>query len=365
VMEDFYRWQRRRLGVLLDGDEPAGGRWNFDRDNRRPPADGLSAPEPWRPDEDALDEEVRADLGRWVADGVVDAWGEDGPRLVAATPEEARAALDDFVAHRLAGFGPWQDAMVPGERFLFHSLLSAPMNLGLLDPLEVVRAAEAAYREGRVPIQSAEGFVRQVIGWREYVWGMYWLRREAWPQDNALDAGRPLPAAFWGAPSGWNCLDSVVAGVREDGYAHHIERLMVLGNIGLIAGVEPWELVKWFEGVFLDGAEWVMAPNAAGMSLYADGGEMVTKPYAAGGNYINKMSGFCPGCRYSPDVREGPEACPVTALYWDFVGRHEQLLASNRRTFRAVGFLRRFSPERRAALRERAAAALDELEGRG
>jgi deoxyribodipyrimidine photolyase-related protein len=267
------------------------------------------------------------------------------------------------VRDRLADFGPWQDAMVPGERILFHSLLSAPMNLGLLDPLEVVRAAQAAYRAGGVPLQSAEGFIRQVIGWREYVWGMYWLRREQWPDDDALGADAPLPAAYWGAETGWNCLDTVVGQVRQDGYAHHIERLMVLGNIGLIAGIRPWELVQWFEGVFVDGAEWVMAPNAAGMSLYADGGVMVTKPYAAGGNYINKMSGFCPRCRYSPDVREGPEACPVTALYWDFVERHRELLAGNRRTRRSVAALDRFGDARRADLRERAVRAREQLHG--
>jgi deoxyribodipyrimidine photolyase-related protein len=357
-MEDFYREQRRRFGVLLTPDgKPEGGRWNFDRLNRRPPARDLHAPEPWRPAEDAIDEEVRADLDRLD----VDLFGHDGPRQFAVTPGEARTALEDFVAHRLPEFGPWQDAMVPGERNLFHALLSVPLNLGVLPPLDAVRAAEAAYRSGHAPLQSAEGFIRQVIGWREYVWGTYWRRVEQWPQDNALGATLPLPEAYWGAPVGWECLDQVTAGVEADGYAHHIQRLMVLGTIGLTAGVEPWALVRWFQGSFVDGAEWVMAPNAAGMALFADGGEMMTKPYAAGGNYINRMSGYCGSCRYEPGEKQGPTACPVTALYWDFVERHADRLQANRRTQRSVGTLARMDEGTRAAVRERARVARQEL----
>jgi deoxyribodipyrimidine photolyase-related protein len=364
VMEDFYREQRRRFAVLLDADgRPEGGRWNFDRLNRRPPAEGLRAPDPWLPQEDATDAEVRADLDRAEADGRVALFGEDGPRAAAATPAEAQAALRSFVADRLADFGPWQDAMVPGERVLFHSLLSAPLNLGLLAPLDAVRAAEDAYRRGDAPLASVEGFVRQVIGWREYVWGMYWLRRDDWASDNALGAELDLPEAFWGARTGWSCLDQVADSVRTGAYAHHIERLMVLGNIMLLAGVRPWQAVRWFQGAFHDGAEWVMAPNAAGMALFADGGTMMTKPYAGGGNYINRMSGFCPGCRYEPNRRTGERACPVTALYWDFVDRHADRLAANRRTRNAVGTLRRFDEAERAAIRERAAAARAELRG--
>ena len=243
-MEDFYRRQRRDLGVLLEGDgSPAGGRWNFDEDNRRPPPrGGLTAPEPWTPEEDAIDAEVRRDLDRMRG---LRLWGDDGPRRFAVTPEEARSALRSFVAGRLPAFGPWQDAMLSGERVLFHSLLSVPMNLGVLEPLRAVRAAERAFRRGDAPIASVEGFVRQVIGWREYVWGMYWLRHEQWPERNALHAHEPLPAAYRGTETDWSCLDATVAGVREQGYAHHIERLMVLGVIGLTAGVEPG---RWCAG---------------------------------------------------------------------------------------------------------------------
>lgn len=357
-MEDFYREQRTRYGVLLDpGGGPEGGRWNFDAENRRPPREGLDAPDPWRPLQDDVDAEVRADLDRWD----LGLWGEDGPRRFAVTPGEARSALRSFVAGRLAEFGPWQDAMVPGRRVLFHSLLSVPLNLGVLEPLRAVEAAERAYRRGDVPLAGAEGFVRQVLGWREYVWGMYWLRRGQWPRRNALRARRPLPAAYRGEATGWNCLDSVVDGVRRDGYAHHIERLMVLGNVGLLAGIEPWALVRWFQRSFVDGAEWVMAPNAAGMALFADGGEMMSKPYAAGGNYISKMSGFCGDCRYSPKERTGERACPLTAMYWDLVGRHAGRLRENRRTQMAVRSYERFDAGERDLIAARARAARREL----
>jgi deoxyribodipyrimidine photolyase-related protein len=364
-MEDFYREQRRAFGVLVDdGGEPLGGRWNFDAENRQPPPKaGLHAPAPWAPEEDDVDAEVRADLDALAARGVA-FFGDDAPRRYAVTPEEGDAVLEDFVAHRLPQFGPWQDAMASAdEPFLFHSLLSVPLNLGVLDPLTCVRAAEAAYHAGDAPLASVEGFVRQVLGWREYVWGMYWLRAEQWPEANALGAHLPLPAAYRGAETGWNCLDTVVRGVARHGYAHHIERLMVLGTIGLTAGIEPWALVRWFQTAFVDGAEWVMAPNAAGMALFADGGEMVTKPYAAGGNYLSKMSGHCKGCRYKPSEKHGERACPVTALYWDFVDTHTERLAANNRTARAVSTWRRFDQETRDAVRERATRARAELDG--
>jgi deoxyribodipyrimidine photolyase-related protein len=231
----------------------------------------------------------------------------------------------------------------------------------VLEPLRAVRAAERAYRRGAAPLASVEGFVRQVIGWREYMWGMYWLRRDAWPADNALDAHAPLPAAFTGAPSGWNCLDTVMRQVEEDGYAHHIQRLMVLGNVLLLAGVEPWEAVRFFQGSFVDGAEWVMAPNGAGMALYADGGVLMTKPYAASGNYVDRMSTYCPGCRYDPHTRTGPDACPVTALYWDFMGRHRERLGSNRRMRMPLRALAAMDEAELAAVRARAADAREEL----
>jgi len=235
------------------------------------------------------------------------------------------------------------------------------MNLGVLEPLAAIRAAERAYRSGAVPIQSAEGFVRQILGWREYMWGTYWLRCERWPQEDALSASSDLPDAFWGRTTSWNCLDTVVAQVREMGYAHHIQRLMVLGNVMLLAGVKLWQAVRWFQGAFLDGAEWVMAPNAAGMALYADGGQMATKPYAAGGNYINRMSTYCRGCRYDPHARTGEDACPVTALYWDFVDRHRERFAGHPRMRLPLRGLARIDDRELEQIRARAVRARREL----
>ncbi len=358
-MEDFYRDQRRLHEVLLDGGKPAGGQWNFDRDNRQPPKAGLSAPTPYHPHESEIDEEVRRDLDRWAGAGTIDLWGEDGPRQFAVTPDEAERALHSFIDTRLEWFGPWQDAMVDGERTLYHSLLSVPLNLGVLEPLRVVRAAERAYRDGAVPIQSAEGFVRQVLGWREFVHGVAHLRRRDWPSRNALHATAPLPDAFWGRESGWACLDATIESVAETGYAHHIERLMVLGNIMLLVGVEPWAAIRWFQTAFVDGAEWVMAPNAAGMALYADGGGMTTKPYAAGGNYMKRMSEHCGGCRFDPRRRTGEDACPLTALYWDFLDRHRAELDGNRRMAMPLRSLEKIDPDELDAIRRRARHARD------
>ena len=360
VMEPFYRRQRKRFGLLVDGDgEPEGGRWNLDRENRRPPeAETAEAPAPWLATEDELDAQVRADLDRLG----LGFWGVDGPRELPSSPAEAEASLAHFVSTRLARFGPWQDAILAEHPTLYHSLLSSSMNLGLLHPLRVARAVDDAYRAGGIPLQSAEGYIRQVIGWREYMWGCYWQRRLQ--GRNELDAHEDLPDAFWGAETGWRCLDATVAKVHDTAYAHHIERLMVLGAIQLMARVEPWQGVRWFQSAFIDGAEWVMAPNAAGMAMHAVGDEMLTKPYPASGNYIDTMSDHCGACRYDPHERHGERACPVTALYWDFLDRNAERLAGNRRMRNQLRGLRQM--ERRGeldVLRERAARARDELGG--
>jgi deoxyribodipyrimidine photolyase-related protein len=362
VMEPFYRRQRKRLGLLVDADgEPEGGRWNLDRENRRPPeAETAEAPEPWRAVEDEVDEEVRRALDALG----VELWGLDAPRTWPATPEEARAQLEDFVEHRLARFGPWQDAILVDRPVLYHSLLSSSMNLGLLHPLEVVRRVEARYREGGIPLQSAEGYIRQVIGWREYMWGNYWLRIGDWARENALDAHLDLPDAYWSSGTGWHCLDATVDKVRETAYAHHIERLMVLGAIQLMAGVEPWQGVRWFQAAFIDGAEWVMAPNAAGMAMHATGDALLTKPYPASGNYVSTMSDHCERCFFDPHERHGERACPVTALYWDFLARHADDLAGNRRMRNQLRGLRQMEARGELpVLRERAARARAELQG--
>jgi len=336
LMEDFYRWQRVRLDLLMDAGEPTGGQWNLDHDNREPAPkrSTLGVPEPWWPDEDDIDAEVRADLDRWQRDGLTEFVGDDAPRWAAVTRQEALAALGHFVEHRLAAFGPHEDAMLAADPWMAHSALSPAINLGLLHPLEAVRAAEAAYRAGHAPLNSVEGFVRQVIGWREYVWSIYWHVPPDYRGRNALDATRELPDWFADlddAAVTANCLSSVLRDLRERGWVHHIPRLMVLGNYALQRGWDPAQLTAWFHEAFVDGYDWVMLPNVTGMSQHADGGLMATKPYASGGAYINRMSDYCGSCAYDPKVRVGPTACPYTAGYWAFLHRNRARLEPNLR----------------------------------
>ena len=351
LMEDFYRDARIRHDVLLEGSgssggarggrpprsgggEPVAGRWNFDADNREPPPKTatLGVPEPHWPVEDEIDAEVRADLDRWAAEEGVEFVGEDGPRLFAATRDEALGALDDFIAHRLPDFGRYEDAILRQDRWMAHSLISAPMNLGLLDPIEVVRAAEEAYAAGEAPIAAVEGFIRQVMGWRDYIWHLYWYLGEDYRHGNELGAHRPLPQWMNDLdPAGTEaaCLKSTITAVREDGWTHHIPRLMVLGNYGLQQGWDPLQLTDWFHRSFFDGYDWVMVPNVVGMSQYADGGVLATKPYVAGGNYINTMSDHCGSCVYDPKIRVGEKACPFAGGYWRFLHRHRERFAAN------------------------------------
>lgn len=342
LMEDFYRRARRAHDVLMDADEPAGGRWNFDHDNREPPPRGattLGVIEPWWPTEDDIDAEVRDDLDRWERDGVAEFIGLDGPRRFAATRREALAALDHFVAHRLPDFGAHEDAILEGDPWMAHSVLSAPLNLGLLDPLEVVERAEAAYRAGEAPIASVEGFVRQVLGWRDYVWHVYWHEGEGYRRGNALRATEHLPRWFAeldGSATDARCLSHSLDRVAEHGWAHHIPRLMVLGSYALQRGWAPTQVTDWFHRAFVDGYDWVMVPNVVGMSQHADGGVMATKPYTSGGAYISRMSDHCGSCRFDPRVRVGEDACPFTAGYWWFLERNRDALEGNRRMSRAV-----------------------------
>ncbi|MDH2427159.1 cryptochrome/photolyase family protein [Sphaerisporangium sp. TRM90804] len=345
LLEDFYRDARRRLLVLMDGDDPAGGRWNLDADNRLPPpSGGLDLPPPWAPEEDEIDEEVRHDLDRWERDGEVAFAGRDGPRGFPATRREALRALRHFITHRLPVFGPFQDAMLSSDPHMAHSRLSAAVNLGLLDPMECVRAAEAAYRDGRAPLASVEGYVRQLIGWRDYTWHLYWHFGDDYRNLNRLSAHVPLPAWFAELDADAveaRCLSWALRQVRDTGFTHHIVRLMVLGNYAMQRGFDPLALTDWYHRCFVDGYDWVMVPNVIGMSQHADGGMLATKPYAAGGAYINRMSDFCGPCRYRPTLRTGEDACPYTAGYWWFVSRNEEHLARNPRTARAVHGMRR------------------------
>ena len=329
-MEDFYRWQRTRLGYLMDDGEPAGGRWNFDADNReRPPKDGRVWPEPLRTPLDDLDRAVLADLPDAC-------WGRDPDGTWATSRGEALRRLDHVIEAVIPVFGPHEDAMLSTSWHLAHTLLSPYLNLGLLLPGEVCDAVEAAFHRGDVPIASAEGFIRQVIGWREYVWGRYWQWMPDYRSANELAAHRPLPPVFAGAPTQMRCVSQTLEDVGAHGYAHHIQRLMILGNLALLAGIDPWELTEWMWSSFVDGAEWVMLPNVIGMALHADGGRMATKPYAAGGAYIDRMSDYCGSCVYNRRQRVGPDACPFTTLYWAFLDRHRERFERNARVARQV-----------------------------
>ena len=344
-LEDFYRAQRRRFEVLMDGGEPVGGRWNYDPENRESPPKKqktLGLPGPYHPDEDDIDAQVRRDLDEMNLPTV----GVDGPRLFAVTPAEAEQALAHFIEHRLPSFGRFEDAIMADDWAMAHSLLSVPLNLGVLHPLDAVRAAEQAYRTGSAPLPAVEGFIRQILGWREYMWHLYWQFGPDYVDNNALHATTPLPDWWTNLDSDAvtaACLRDALAGVRDRGWNHHIERLMVLGNHALQRGYDPRALTEWFATAYVDGYRWVMPTNVIGMSQHADGGMLATKPYASGGAYLNKMSNHCGGCAYDPKKRLGDDACPFTAGYWAFVHRNRDLLAKNNRTVRSVASMDRLA----------------------
>lgn len=361
-LEDFYRDARRRRGWLMDPQEPTrplGGVWNLDRENRRVPPPGTRFPPPLAFEPDALQREVLDDVER-------DLTGHPGALRPFGWPTsraQALAALQDFVQHRLAGFGPYEDALVAGERTLFHSRLSVPLNLGLLHPLEVVEAALAAFAaaDGDIPLASAEGFVRQVLGWREFVYHVDRTRGDALAHANALDHHGPVPAAFWSGRTRMACLADAWQGLHDHGWNHHIERLMVFGNLALSLGTDPAELTAWFTGHYVDALDWVMVPNVMGMSQYADGGGFTSKPYVSGGAYLRKMGDHCRRCPFDPGLRTGPAACPLTVGYWSFVDRHQARFARHPRMAVAVhAWLARPDAER-VEVRARAAALRDEL----
>ncbi len=328
-LEYFYRPLRKQFDVLMDNGEPAGGAWNYDADNRGafPKSGPGHLPAPLRFTPDALTRDV-IDLvqARFPSHpGALDAF--DWP----VTPEDARRALDDFIRHRLPSFGTYQDAIWTGEPWLYHSRLSAAMNLKLLDPRAIVSAAEAAWRDGAVGIESTEGFIRQILGWREYVRGVYWHFMPEYERRNHLGAQAPLPNLYWTGDTEMACLRDAITQTLEYGYAHHIQRLMVTGLFAMLFGVDPAEVHRWYLAVYVDAVEWVELPNTLGMSQYADGGVMASKPYCASGAYIHRMSNACRGCRFDPKKAIGPDACPFTTLYWDFLARHRSLLGSNQR----------------------------------
>ncbi|WP_435068725.1 cryptochrome/photolyase family protein [Haloplanus sp. C73] len=347
--ENFYRWMRRRDDVLLDGDDPVGGQWNYDESNREtPPADWSPPPVP-RYDPDDL---TRDTLG-WVAE-TFDTWGEIGGFAWPVTREEALDALDHFVTHRLPNFGPYQDAMVGGEWALAHSLLSASLNLGLLRPGEVVDAAVEAWERDAAPIESVEGFVRQVLGWREFMRHVYRRTMPDLTDGDVLDRSRSLPPLYYGEGTQMRCLDEAVSHVYERGYAHHIERLMVLSNFATLYGADPHELTEWFQFGFVDAYHWVTAPNVLGMGTFATDA-FTSKPYVSSGNYIDRMSDHCDACPYDVDATTGDDACPFNALYWAFLNDHESTLRGTGRMGLMYSHVDDKSADEWAAIRERVA----------
>jgi len=358
TMETFYRKMRRKTGLLMDGDVPAGGSWNFDAENRLPPKRDMRFPPP-----------PAVAQSRHVRDAIalVERHFPGHPGSTAhfdlpTTRAEALAYADEFFTARLDLFGPYEDAMVRGEPRLYHSRLSAAINVGLLHPLELCERAELAYRNGSARLASVEGFVRQLIGWREFVWRVYRRLMPEYRRRNALGATRPLPVWYGDGETAMACQREAMRHVLDLGWAHHILRLMVLGNFALLAGCEPQETTDWFWEMFVDGYDWVMVPNVIGMTLHADGGFVGTKPYAASANYINKMSDYCGGCAYDPKKTVGDDACPYNALYWDFMARHEARFAKNPRMALPIRNWRARAARDKAAIRERAADILGRIE---
>ena len=329
TMEYWSRHLRQRTGILMEAGKPIGGQWNFDADNRKSfGSDGPDfIPPPLRFAPDAITNSViRMVEARFKHHpGALDNFGW------AVTSTQAQQALADFIQHRLPRFGDYQDAMWPNQAWLYHSTLSAALNLKLLNPTEVIQAAEAAYAQGQAPLNAVEGFVRQILGWREYVRGLYWSYREDWLSWNALDAQQPLPDFYWTAKTDMVCMRDSIQQVLDYGYGHHIQRLMVTGLYSLLLGVQPQRIHEWYLAMFVDAVEWVEIPNVIGMSQFADGGIMASKPYIASGQYIQKMSGYCANCRFKPKLATGEQACPFTTLYWVFIDRHQQQLSGHPR----------------------------------
>lgn len=353
-MEYFYRDMRRKTGLLMDGDQPEGGKWNFDADNRKPASANLFMPQPHRVVPDAITQEVLA----LVAARFADHFGDLEPLHYAVTAAEAEVALGHFIETGLPHFGDYQDAMLTGEPFLYHAVIAQYLNIGLLDPLNVCRAVEAAYRDGRAPLNAAEGFIRQIIGWREYVRGIYWLKMPDYAQSNFFGHARPLPAFYWTGDTDMACLRAAITQTKQHAYAHHIQRLMVTGNFAMLAGIDPHALHEWYLSVYADAYEWVELPNTVGMSQFADGGVLASKPYAASGAYINRMSNYCGDCRFDVKQRTGANACPFNALYWDFLARHRDKIGNNPRIGQMIRTYDKFSDSERAAIAAGAASTL-------
>ena len=365
-LEYWYRELRKKHRVLMDGDSPAGGEWNFDSENRSsfgkegPPP----IPPPLRLKPDRITQEViqlvESRFASHPGSVTASASGFGWP----VNRQEALRALDDFIQHRLPEFGVYQDAMWTDEPWLFHSHIASALNLKLLSAQEVVTATEEAYRQGRAPIAAVEGFIRQILGWREYVRGIYWMNMPKYLELNALKANQPLPAFFWDGNTQMHCLSQTITQSLRTGYAHHIQRLMVTGLYALLLGVKPKEIHAWYLSMYVDAVEWVELPNVIGMSQFADGGLMASKPYIATGKYIDRMSNYCKHCAFKPDQSTGPNACPFTTLYWDFLIRHESAMSKNPRMLMQVRNLARMTDKAKLAIQDKASELRDSQAGK-
>jgi deoxyribodipyrimidine photolyase-related protein len=356
-MEFFYREMRRATGLLMEGDQPAGGAWNFDAENRKKLPKSVKPPPAFRIEPDAITRGV-LDL---VRARFADHFGQLDGFCFAVTREDASRAFGHFLTYGLAQFGDYQDAMADGEDYLFHAVISPYLNIGLLDPLTVCRQVEAAWRAGRAPLNAAEGFIRQILGWREFVRGIYWLKMPDYAGSNHLNAKRALPDFYWSADTDMNCLRRAIDQTRRLAYAHHIQRLMVTGNFALLIGADPAQVEEWYLAVYADAFEWVELPNTHGMVLHADGGYLGSKPYAASGKYIDRMSDYCRSCRFDVAETTGPNACPFNFLYWNFLIEHEARFRPNMRMKMMYASLDRMAGDKRAAIREQALAFLDRV----
>ena len=356
-MEYFYRDMRRKTGLLMDGDKPAGGKWNLDAENRKAAAADLFMPRPMACRPDAITQDVLT----LIESRFGSHFGELAPFWFAVTRTDAEAAFDAFVEQALPYFGDYQDAMVEDEPFLYHSVIAQYLNCGLLDPLRVCRQVEAAYRAGKAPLNAAEGFIRQIIGWREYVRGIYWLKMPGYDRSNFFGHTRSLPDFYWTAETDMACTKAALKQTRDEAYAHHIQRLMITGNFAMLAGIDPYALHEWYLSVYADAYEWVELPNTVGMSQFADGGLLASKPYAASGAYINRMSNYCKSCRYDVKMRTGPDACPFNALYWDFIARHRDKISNNPRMAQAMRTYDKFTASEQQRIAASAANFLASL----
>lgn len=352
--EFLYRLLRRKTGILMDGERPVGGRWNYDAENRQ--AFGRKGPPPTVPPLAFPPDPTTRTVMREVESRFPTHPGTTAHFDWPMTPEQARLALSDFIQHRLALFGRYQDALWSEQPFLFHSRLSLALNLKLISPAEAIAAALPALTAARAPLAAVEGFVRQILGWREFVHGVYWTTMPSYLDANSLAAHQRLPAFYWTGDTDMACLRDVIRQTLRHGYAHHIQRLMVTGLFALLLGVDPRRVHEWYLAVYVDAVEWVEAPNTLGMSQYADGGLVASKPYVASGRYLQRMSNYCQSCRFRPDQSVGPAACPFTTLYWDFLIRHRTRFERHPRTAQQWRSLSRFDDAARASIRQAADA---------